>query len=474
MQHRPFAHSLTGKVISAMSIFGSTQALTIVCSIVRTKLTALWIGPAGVGLLSIYNSTVDLLQQVNQLQLRQTATREISMADTSERRATVIGATRRMALLLGLAGMVVAMICSPLLSLASFGNYQYTAAMAVLAIALPFAAMTSANMGVLQGTQKLKAIARVSLYSAAVGTAVSIPVLYFMRLDGIIVVVLTFALASSLWAWLLSRRIAGSTPPLRQMLHIAAPMLKLGSYLTLSNVSAVLASYIFIAWLNRTGQIDAVGLYGAGFTLINSYVGVIFSAMYLEFFPRLTANIGKQRRTQTLVGHEVSTMLWILMPVVVLFVSFDKQIVQLLYAKEFEGMLPYIGIAIGGVILRAISWSMAYVIIAKGDGRIYVITEIASACEMLAANISGMLWLGFAGIGLAYIVQFATYTLICNAVYTRRYGLRLQPGVRRLVLLATAVSGAAICVKLFTGWWWLPMVLTLPWLLPMAYRHIRR
>lgn len=70
--------SATSKVLKALGVFGSVQVVTILCSVIRTKLVALWIGPAGVGLITLYNSTVDLISNTTQLNLRQSAVRDIS------------------------------------------------------------------------------------------------------------------------------------------------------------------------------------------------------------------------------------------------------------------------------------------------------------------------------------------------------------------------------------------------------------
>ena len=49
---------LSKVILKAMGIFGGVQVLTILCSIIRTKLVALWIGPLGVGLFGIYNQAL--------------------------------------------------------------------------------------------------------------------------------------------------------------------------------------------------------------------------------------------------------------------------------------------------------------------------------------------------------------------------------------------------------------------------------
>ena len=39
------AHGLSAKVLKAMGLFGGVQGVGILCSVVRVKLVALWLGP---------------------------------------------------------------------------------------------------------------------------------------------------------------------------------------------------------------------------------------------------------------------------------------------------------------------------------------------------------------------------------------------------------------------------------------------
>ena len=60
--------SLTGHVLKAMGLLGSVQGLGVVCSVVRAKLVAIWIGAAGVGVFGLlklgqYNKHVFILSK---------------------------------------------------------------------------------------------------------------------------------------------------------------------------------------------------------------------------------------------------------------------------------------------------------------------------------------------------------------------------------------------------------------------------
>ena len=74
------ANSLTAKVLKALSIFAGIECLTMLCAVVRTKLIALWIGAAGVGVISLINSNLELLKSILLLNVNQSAVQKIAGA----------------------------------------------------------------------------------------------------------------------------------------------------------------------------------------------------------------------------------------------------------------------------------------------------------------------------------------------------------------------------------------------------------
>ena len=75
------------------------------------------------------------------------------------------------------------------------------------------------------------------------------------------------------------------TETYRQGKNIAS----LGIYMTVSGFVTNLYSYLFVAWLNDRGGTGEVGFFQAGYTLVMQYVGLVFTAMSMEYYPRLSA-----------------------------------------------------------------------------------------------------------------------------------------------------------------------------------------
>ncbi|MDE6120316.1 MAG: hypothetical protein K2F63_00850 [Muribaculaceae bacterium] len=118
----------TARILKALGIFGGVQAISILCSIVRTKLVALWLGPVGVGLISIFSQTTELFASTTQLNLRQSAVRDIASSRSDSQSEHTVGTVRVLSLTLGLLGMLLLCLTSPLVSRISFGDHSHSLA----------------------------------------------------------------------------------------------------------------------------------------------------------------------------------------------------------------------------------------------------------------------------------------------------------------------------------------------------------
>ncbi|MCF0219194.1 MAG: oligosaccharide flippase family protein [Muribaculaceae bacterium] len=428
---KPKRNRMTAVVLKAMGVFSGVQMANIGCSIVRTKLVALWIGAAGVGLFGIYNSAIDMISTLTLLSIGVSAVRDLAAEDERERISYVARIVKRWGLLLGLVGIAVMLIASPLLSRLSFGDSDHTAMFCLLSPVVLIMALTSTRQAVLQGLRQLKRLARASVIGAIAGVALSVPLFYWLRLDGIVPSIAIAAFALFVAVWFNSRRQGddGSQKALtwRELWNGGRGFIALGILMTISNFATMLSNYAFISWLNVGEGTVTTGLFQAGFTLFNRYIGLIFTAISVEFYPRLSSVAKSRRRTSAFVSHELRLVSLILMCALAVFIPLLPWIVQLLYSEAFMQIVPFVSVAVCGTVLRALSWCMAFTMLARGDGKAYLATEITSAVLYFALNVLSFKLYGLIGLGYAYIVWYALYTLAVAAVYRYRYRLWLSP-----------------------------------------------
>ncbi len=443
-------------VLKAMGIFGGVQVLNILCSLIRNKLVAMWIGPAGVGLFGIFNQALEMLNTATNLGVRNSSVRDISQAvekRDSSMISRIVTVVRRWSLWLGLGGALITMAIAPLLSRLTFGDFNHIWHYVALSAAVLFMALTNGEYAVLQGLSKLKKLARVTVSGTLGGLLISIPMFYFLREDSVLPSIIVYALcvmAAALFTK--DKEFPKAKVTSRETVSMGADFIKLGVFMTLGSFVAMLASYIFVSWLNITSGKETVGFYQAGYTLVDKYAGLVFVALGYEYYPRLARVAGSSMRLRVFVSNQINLSFMVLTPCLLAFILLRSHLVWLLYSKEFLVILTYISWGVVGTVLRATSWCFSFVMLAKGDGKIFLITESLDAVIGLTLNIvSFSLW-GVDGLGFAYIAWFACYTIIVGVVYFRVYHLTISIKCLRNLVATLLVCIAAVLAMQHSLW----------------------
>ena len=437
---QPSDNNLYRVITKAAAIFGGVQVVSILCSVIRTKIIAVLLGSVGIGIIGLYNNAIETITALTGLGIRSSSVREISEAHNRENDnelSRIVTIVRRWSWFVGLLGAVVLITLSPLLSQYTFGDDEHIWGFVWLSCTLLFNALASGEQAILQGTKQLKRLARCSVYGSIAALVVSVPLYYFMGVDGIVPSLILYAMATLIVTLLYKdRTVEKSDISMQQTLHQGRDMVTLGVFMTVSSFITTLFSYIFAAYLNARSGEATVGYYQAGFTLMNKYVGLIFTAMAMEYYPRLSGVANDNASLSQYVGKQVEMMQLMLAPIIAIFIVLHPIMVQLLYTSDFFTINGYLLLAIQGISFKAISWSIGFVLLAKGSGKLYFITELLSDTITLALNIVGYHYWGLAGVGASYTIGFILYLIIIYVVCRHNY--HIEPG--RKAWMATAIT----------------------------------
>lgn len=445
-------------VLKAMGIFTGVQAVNILCSIVRTKFAALLLGPEGVGLLGLYNTTIDMMKSLSELGLRTSTIPAVASSKTLAAAARICYVVRRWYWVLGVVGSVVTALLSPLLSRLTFGDTSHTWAFAALSVSVFFASVAAAELSVLQGFGKMKQLAKASVAGSVAGLVISVALFYLLGIKSVVPVILAYTIVAAVAALALRERVGSPdpVPDAAATFREGLSFVKLGIYMAASFFIALAASYAVKTWLNYHHGTEAVGVFESGYMLANRYIGLVFAAIGMEYFPRLSRVSDSRRRISLFVGHEASIAAIVILPVAALFMALDDVVIMMLYDSQFLGSAQFITAALVSTPFRALSWCMVFVMWVKGDGKLYLITDTLSALLSVALFIGGYRLGGFLGMGIGYMVWYAMYALIVAAVYLRHYRLRLSRDVVALYAIVTLLLASCAGMRLM-GWRWVPL-----------------
>ena len=113
------------QIMKATSIFGGVQVFNILISIGRSKILAVLLGPAGIGVLGLIMSTTKLISSLTNFGLGISAVKEIAIAfelgDENQLAKTIV-IVKRWIWYTGLFGALLTILLSPFLSELTFGN----------------------------------------------------------------------------------------------------------------------------------------------------------------------------------------------------------------------------------------------------------------------------------------------------------------------------------------------------------------
>lgn len=414
------------QIFRATSIFGGTQVITILISIVKQKFIAILLGPAGMGINGLYNSATSLIQGLTSMGLSSSAVRDVAEANgigDLTRISRVIIVFRRLIWITGLLGMVVVLILSPYLSKFTFGNYDYTIPFIFLSVTLLLAEISAGQSVVLQGMRKLRHLAKASVLGSFFGLIISIPVYYYFRIEGIVPVIILSSITTLLCTWYFSKKInlekIQITP--KQTLLEGKEMLKMGLVMSLDSILVLGIAYIVRIFIVRIGGTEEVGLYAAGFTIVNGYEGLIFTAMGKDYYPRL-AEINKDNtKCKEIINQQAEIAILIITPVLMMVLLVTPVVIKALYSNKFIPITGFMQWAIVGTMFKAVSWAIGYEFIAKRDMKVFAINEIISNIYMLVLSLAGYYFMGVTGLGVAYTLSYLIHLFQIFIVSKKRY-----------------------------------------------------
>lgn len=437
--------------LKATSLFGGVQVYNILIGIIRSKFVAVLLGPVGMGINGLLISATDLIISLTNLGLGTSAVRDIAEANATQdagRIALVIRVFRRLVWLTGLLGAVICLLSSPYLSYVTFGNYEYTIAFVILSSSVLFKQLATGQTALLQGMRKYADMAKANVTGNTAGLFFTIPLYYLWGLDAIVPVLVITSVISFILSYYYSNRVKIEKVEItsRSIKKEGRGMLKMGFFISLQGLLSVGASYLVRIFISNKGGLDDVGLFTAGFAIINTYVGLIFTAMGTDYYPRLSAvNSGSEEFNKT-INQQAEISLLLLAPIIAGFIIFIKPVVTILYSSKFlpvEGLIYW---AILGIFFKAASWTIAYSFLAKGDTTAFFWSELAAIIYTTTFNILGYMYWGLTGLGISFLIGYVVYLMQVWIIAGKRYHIFFQKEIYKV--FGIQFSFSALCIVL--------------------------
>ena len=428
------------QILKTTSLFGGVQFFTIIIAVIRTKLISVFIGPAGMGIVALLNSAIGLIGGFSGLGIETSAVKHISRDYKNEDLNTVsatVSVVKKVVLVTGILGTVLTVVFSNWLSIITFGNSDQMYSFVFLSITLLFKQLTVGELVVLQGLRKMRFLAKANLYGNVFGLLFSIPLYFYYGIDAIVLTIIIASLSALLFSFYFSKKVKIERKNItkNQLMTDGKSIVRLGVMLTLSGLLTLLTTYLIQIYVGKQGGLEQVGFYNAGFTLLNSYVGVIFTAMSIDYFPRLASISDQNEKVRTSVIQQSFISILIITPVIILFLTLIPLIVKIVFTSEFSAIIPMVCFGILAMLFRAVSWSMGYILIAKGDSKMFMKTAIVFNSVSLFLNVLGYYFYGLEGLGFSFFIYYLIHFFGLKIITKKRYGFYFDNDFYQIYLI---------------------------------------
>lgn len=442
-------------ILKGTSIFGGVQIFQILINLIRGKFVAMFLGPAGMGAASLFNSSSGTLIQLSSLGLNLAFVKEIAAnKDDAGRLATIRHIASLLIRFTALLGALACAVLAPLLSRLSFGSEDYTWQFLLLSVAVFLTVAGNGKMAMLQGLHKVRLLSMTSLAGAVTGLVAGVPLYWLFGTKGIVPAMIILALTTyGFYSYGLRRAIPQTGASFDRKLHmpIVRRMLSMGIVLLASSLINTLCTYLINIFIRTHGDLEHVGLFNAANSITLQYVGVVFTAIALDYVPRLTAATGDRKKMGLIINRQMEIVALVATPLTILLVATAPLVIRVLLTRDFlpvTELMRWLGISI---LLKAIAYPLGYVTFASNNQKLFFWLE-AIVCNILYAGLSLLFYnfYGLPGLGYAAVVEQSACVLLYLAVNNRVYGFRPNRKATCETLAGGLFGITAFCISVLT------------------------
>ena len=448
-----------GQILKSSALIGGSQVLVLLVGIVRTKILAVLLGPAGFGLMSVYMSIGELAASIAGLGVDRSGVRQIAVSvgtGEQDRIASTAVIVKRISVFLGFAGALVVALAAPYISALTFGDRSYATGIALVSLMVFCKVITGGQSALIQGLRRIKDLAMLGIIGALGGAVVSVLLVYFLKQDAVAYAVVGIAAVAMMVSWWYSRptRIGLQAVQNIDFQREGVDLVKLGFAFMASAFLMLGASYVVRIMIIRYDGLQAAGYYQAAWALSAMYVGTILQAMGADFYPRLSASISDNVQVNRLVNEQTHVSLLLAGPGIAATLGGSAVLLMLFYSSDFSaaaGMLHWICF---GMALRVITWPIGYIIVAQGRQTIFFLTELAWAVANVLLSWLCISYIGLAGVGVAFFLSYVFHCLMIFPIVHRLTGFRwTQANVRLGIIYLALTAGVLVVAQSLTAWY---------------------
>lgn len=392
------------KIFKSISIFGSVQAIQMVCKIVSVKITTVILGPSGVGLIGLIDNVINLITQGSSFGIQTIGTQLIAKDRGNKSNQKVL------CLWMFICGLLAGLFCfifSGFLSKITFDSDAYSLHFKALSVYFVFYAFINFSIIVLKGLNEIKKLVQYQIFSVVLISLSTIGCYLLWGIDGIFPAFIANSLVAFfiyffyLWKLKLTQIDISKSEFLLQGKYLFSK----GSLLALNGVFGLVCFFVIRLYLKQNNP-EYLGFYEAANLYLISYFGIIFTSLASDYFPVLTNKFSQKEDVNSYVNIQIQTSILISTPLILIMYSCYDFIIPLLTSKAFLPVKEILLFGLISILCKTINYPLGYIVLAIDDTKNYFYQNIIGDILNVILIFIFFHFFGLIGVGLAMFVQY--------------------------------------------------------------------
>lgn len=107
-----------------------------------------------------------------------------------------------------------------------------------------------------------------------------------------------------------------------------------------------------------------------------------------------------------------------------------------------------------GMLLQAFTWCLSYAVVARGDKKLFLLTEIYNFSISIFLKVYGFYLAGLDGVGVAFVADYVFELLLIYIVCHRKYRFRLSTDCLMVVIYSVVICTITlVSVYVLSSYW---------------------
>ncbi len=411
------------KLVKTSFYTSISTAVSFISGFIVTKVVAVKIGPAGMSYVGQYQNTIAILAMLSTLAVTSGVVKYLAQhRQQYQERQRVISTALVIILVSSFTVSLFVLFAKDFLSLQAFKDESFADVFFLYGFFICIIAVNTLISAVYNGLKEIRYLTTINIITSLTGICFTVLFAYKLGVKGVLIANNFTALVVFVANVFILRKnkFFSLTPSLSGWNKKTAKLLFGFTIIGIVSGLVMPTSQILIRSriINSFSAAEA-GWWQAVTRISDYYLAFVTTVLSIYYLPRLSEIVEKAQLKQEIIkGYK--TILPVVAAMALVIWLCRVWVVHILFSNEFLPMIPLFTFQLLGDFFKIGSWLMGFILIAKADVKLVVITEVVFAASLVVMSFFLMEKFGILGATYAFCINYAIHW-IAMVIFTRKY-----------------------------------------------------